>query len=391
MSGLPGDPDALLRLADELEGHAGTAGQLSSDSASYSSQAKTSANWTGSAADAYTGFTNGVSQGVAGVPGPLRSVAGAIRGYAGVLKSAQQRVAAAQTAAQSATGDAVATATATADSTTKAATSELEQSGEQTKGVLQQAVEDLDKIWEKSEPVRGFIEKLHAPWDALGADSVLESLLKKGESVTEAVADWQKEMPGEVDKWWGDVSSLAHDADNGLASWEDVASMADRFTSKVNAAEAFTKQWASDTSWVGKATAVGDVASKVLGVTALVGDAGTLIHPEDSGVMGDVDRAAAGVNGALVIANLATDEIPVVGEVTMIATGVYLGGDYLYHHWPWFHDTANTVGHAVATAATTTAHAVASAATTTAHAVSSAASTAGHAASSAWHAATGWL
>jgi hypothetical protein len=96
--------------------------------------------------------------------------------------------------------------------------------------------------------------------------------------------------------------------------------------------------------------------------------------------MGNVDRAAAGVNGALVIANMATDEIPVVGEVTMIGTGVYLGGDYLYHHWPWFHNTANTVGHAVATAATTTAHAV-----------GSAASTVGHAASSAWHKVTGWL
>jgi uncharacterized protein YukE len=391
MSGLPGDPDALLRLADELDGHAGTVGQLSSDTANYTSLARTSANWSGSAADAYSTFTGGVSQGVAGVPAPLTSVAGAIRNYAGVLKSAQQRVTAAQNAAQNATGTAAAGATATADSTTKAATSEVEQSGEETKGALQGAIEDLNKLWEKSEPVRGFIEKLHAPWDALGADSVLDAAIKKGESITEAVADWQKEMPGEVDKWWSEVSSLAHDADNGLASWDDVGAMADRFASKVDAAEAFTKQWAEDTSWVGKATAVGDVAGKVLGVTALVGDAGTLIHPEDSGVMGNVDRAAAGVNGALVIANLATDEIPVVGEVTMIGTGVYLGGDYLYHHWPWFHNTANTVGHAVASAATTTAHAVASAATTTAHAVSSAASDVGHAASSAWHSATSWL
>lgn len=210
--------------------------------------------------------------------------------------------------------------------------------------------------WEGSEPVRGFIEKLHAPWDALGADSVSEALLKEGESITEAVADWQKEMPGEINEWWSDVSSLAHDADNGLASWDDVASMAERFTTKVNAAEAFTEQWASDTRWVGTATAVGDVASKVL------------------------DRAAAGVNGALVIANMATDEITVVGEVTMIGTGVYLGGDYLYQHWPWFHDTANTVGHAVASAATTTVHALGSAASAT-----------GHALSSAWNTVTGWL
>jgi uncharacterized protein YukE len=372
MSGVPGDPAALLRLANELDGHAGTVGQLSSDSATYAAQARTSGTWSGPAADAYTGFTNGVSQGVAGIPGPLTKVANAIRGYAGVLKTAQQQVA----AAQNATGDAATAARSDANT----ATGELERSSGETRSVLAQAVEDLNKIWEKSEPVRGFIEKLHAPWDALGADSVLEAALKKGESITEAVADWQKEMPGEIDKWWSEVSTLAHDADNGLASWDDVGSMAERFTTKLNAAEAFTEQWASDTRWVGTATAVGDVASKVLGATAVVGDIGTIIHPEDSGVMGNVDRAAAGVNGALVIANMATDEIPVVGEVTMIATGVYLGGDYLYHHWPWFHDTADTVGHAVASAATTTVHAL-----------GSAASTVGHAASSAWHTVTGWL
>lgn len=71
MSAIPGDPDALLRLANELDGHAGTVGQLSSDSATYSAQARTNSNWSGGAADAYTGFTNGVSQGVAGIPRPL--------------------------------------------------------------------------------------------------------------------------------------------------------------------------------------------------------------------------------------------------------------------------------------------------------------------------------
>jgi uncharacterized protein YukE len=346
----------LLRLADALDGHAGTVGQLSSDTTTFTAQARTASNWSGAAAEAYSNFAGGVSQGVGNIPAPLANVANAIRGYAGALKSAQQQAAA-----------------ATTPSAADAPTGELGRSSDETKNVLQQAVEDLNKVWEKSEPVRGFIEKLHAPWDALGADSALEAALKKGESVTEAVADWQKEMPGQVDEWWSDVSSLAHDADNGLASWDDVTSMANRFTTKVDAAEAFTKQWASDTSWVGKATAVGDVASKVLGGTAVIGDLGTIIKPQDSGVMGNVDRAAAGVNGALVVANMATDEIPVVGEVTMIGTGVYLGGDYLYHHWQWFHNTADTVGHAVASGATTAAHAV------------------GHAASSAWNTVTGWL
>lgn len=178
------------------------------------------------------------------------------------------------------------------------------------------------------------------------------------------MADWTKEMPKQIDSWWSEVSSLAHDADSGLASWDDVASAADSFATKIDAATAFTEQWTHDTKWIGTATAVGDVASKVLGGTAIVGDIATIIDPPDKGAMGNVDRGVAGVNGVLVAANLFTDEIPVVGEVTMVATGVYLGGDYLYHHWPAFHDTCNTVGHAVGSTATTVGHGIASAAKT---------------------------
>jgi hypothetical protein len=106
-------------------------------------------------------------------------------------------------------------------------------------------------------------------------------------------------------------------------------------------------------------TAVGDLASKVLGGSAIIGDVDTIFNPPDEGVMGNVDRGVAGVNAALT-----TAEIPVAGQVVMIGTGVYLGGDYLYHHRPWFHDMCNTVGHAVASTATTVVDSVASAAKT---------------------------
>ena len=101
--------------------------------------------------------------------------------------------------------------------------------------------------------------------------------------------------------------------------------------------------------------------SYALGGLGVLADAGTVISPQDSGAMGWVDRGAAGVNGALLIANMATDEIPVVGEVTLIGTGVYLAGDFLYHHWTPFHNVANDVGHATADAAEWTGHKAASA------------------------------
>lgn len=360
-----GDPGALYRLADELDGHIRTVAYLSADGRALTSRARTNANWSGGAADAYSTFTQGLAGGMESIPAPLASVSSAIRRYAGILQAAQEQAQSASAAAQqaSANDDSLAASiTQDAQAEAAAANSAVETSAEETRSALGQAVEALSRTWEKAEPVRAFIEKLHAPWDAVGADLLLENLIEKGESVTEAVTDWTREMPQQIDGWWSEVSSLAHDADSGLASWDDVASAADAFTSKVGAATAFAEQWTQDTKWIGTATAVGNVARYVLGGTAIVGDVATIYSPPDEGVMGNVDRGVAGVNAALVAANLFTDEIPVVGEVTMVATGVYLGGDYLYHHWPVFHDTCNTVGHTVAATATAVGHGVASAA-----------------------------
>jgi hypothetical protein len=55
------------------------------------------------------------------------------------------------------------------------------------------------------------------------------------------------------------------------------------------------------------------------------------------------------------------DEIPGVGEVMLAASGVYLAGDFLYHHWTPFHDVADDVGHATVTVADGIGHAARSA------------------------------
>jgi len=78
----------------------------------------------------------------------------------------------------------------------------------------------------------------------------------------------------------------------------------------------------------------------------LIADAGTILSPQDKGVMGWVDRGAAVFNGGLITADLAMEVFPGVGEVALAATGMYLAGDYLYHHWTPFHDVADDVGHA---------------------------------------------
>jgi hypothetical protein len=118
---------------------------------------------------------------------------------------------------------------------------------------------------------------------------------------------------------------------------------------------------------------------------------GGLISPQDHGVMAAVDRLAAGANatglllhqgierglvtfrpaaagvdgaeasaeaaaegagaseavdGGLIALNASLDWIPAAGEVVIVGTGVYLAGDFLYHHWTPFHDVASAVGHA---------------------------------------------
>lgn len=83
--------------------------------------------------------------------------------------------------------------------------------------------------------------------------------------------------------------------------------------------------------------------------------------------MGWVDRGAAGVNGGLLAANLFVDEIPVAGEVMMIGTGVYLGGDYLYHHWKPFHNAVDAVGHGTVTVTKDIGHGVTSAVKSVGH------------------------
>jgi hypothetical protein len=60
---------------------------------------------------------------------------------------------------------------------------------------------------------------------------------------------------------------------------------------------------------------------------------------------GEEVATEAAVDTGLITLNASLDWIPVAGEVVMIGTGVYLAGDFLYHHWTPFRDVANAIGH----------------------------------------------
>ncbi len=197
-----------------------------------------------------------------------------------------------------------------------------------------QTVEEHESLWARTEPVRTILEAVLAPLDIVAADHWLDAL----KEIAGVPSEWIKEVDQSIET----VKSLQASGKSATDALIEAGKVADSTASKLDAWEAFAPGWLK--------TAAGSIAgikglSYALGGLGVLADAGTVISPQDSGVMGNVDRGVAGVNGALLIANMATDEIPVVGEVTLAATGIYLGGDFLYHHFTPFKNICNDVGH----------------------------------------------
>lgn len=96
----PGDPDALESYASTLASAAEQIGALTSRTVRVTADIKTSANWSGSAAEAYSAHTGSLAQSVGGTASHLNQVASAVRDYAGCLRTAQEKVAAYNKAAE---------------------------------------------------------------------------------------------------------------------------------------------------------------------------------------------------------------------------------------------------------------------------------------------------
>jgi len=149
---------------------------------------------------------------------------------------------------------------------------------------------------------------------------------------------------------------------------------ADTAGSLLDALDAFAPRWVRALEWAAPGT---EWTGRVLGGAGVLADASDVLSPQDHGALGWADRGAAVVNGGLLVADMVMVEIPVVGEVAIAATGLYLAGDYLYHHSTFFHDAADEVGHATVTATDDVDHAIGQAS----HDVS-------HDASATWHSVT---
>jgi hypothetical protein len=206
----------------------------------------------------------------------------------------------------------------------------------------------IDDLWHGTEPIRKVIEVALAPFDIVAADHWLDVLKEIGG------------QPGE----------LLEGADESIEAAskliDDGAPFAERMTALIDAGNALERGGTAVDAWTAfapgwvKATANSlqgiDGLDNVLGVLGITADVGTMISPANSGTLGDVDRGVAFVNGGLLAANMALDGLPVVGEVTLAATGIYLAGDFLYQHWTPFRDVAKDVGHAAVRVADDVGH-----------------------------------
>jgi hypothetical protein len=234
------------------------------------------------------------------------------------------------------------------------------------------------KPWqEQVEPFKVIIEGVLAPFDIVAADHWL-GLLEKA-------AGQPSEWLGELDGAINTAAGLQKGGKSASEALIEAANLAEKVGGNLDAFGAFAPGWL-------QTAARGISGIRGLGVTltglGVLADLATIAIPPDKGAMGWVDRGAAGVNGTLLILNASMDEIPVAGEVVMIGTGLYLAGNFLYHHWKPFTNVCNDVGHGTVVAAKWTGHAATTAWNWTSHTASSAWDGTTHVAGKAWHSVT---
>ena len=364
-----GDPAVLEQMAAQLETAARGAASLAGSTGQVTADVRSAAQWTGDAADGYTGFAGNLTQGVTGTGTPLARIAAAVRDYAGSLRAAQQKVTAYATAARSAqaAGSTPATLASAelAGQDAAVAVAAQQAAGDRAAATVRAASTQLEDPFGPDGAVRAWIERVHAPWDSLAGDAVLGHYLAvaaDGRESVELAEEFAKDLPELMSEKFAEFAAPWMSAlSKGATTEAELAGALQDFTGDYTAIGALNTAWKAG----GEAAEAGGrlldgIAAGSDGLAG-IGDYYTEVKPEDSGAMAVVDRTAAGVNaaaagldGSYAVAGLimgTTFEVPVAGEVALVGTGLYLGADYLYHHWTPFRDVANVAGNAVASTA----------------------------------------
>jgi uncharacterized protein YukE/ElaB/YqjD/DUF883 family membrane-anchored ribosome-binding protein len=207
-----GDPDQIDQFAAQLEKAGADTGHVASSVREQTGQIREDAQWTGAAADSYTGFTSGMSQSVGALGPSLSQAAGPLRDFAASLRNAQQQVDAYAAAYQKlyplTTGSPPAGTNvpmvdvelANCYNQAETAVAACHQQAAVTSQALGQITEDMTKAFFGSEgPFRDFLDRSHLPWDATLGDAVIEHFIAGGEQAEKALKD-SEELPETIEK-----------------------------------------------------------------------------------------------------------------------------------------------------------------------------------------------
>lgn len=174
MSGLAvpgGDPGLLEQLAVQLESIGEGSGSLGAGTREATTAIRSDAEWTGDAADAYTAFTGNLAQGVVATQAPLSRIAGAVRSYAGFLRTAQQKVAAYSSAAEvarvSGNDSGYVSLANSAAQAAEAAVSACQAAADHAATEVTAASGELSGVFGSQGPVQSWIARQPAEWDTL--------------------------------------------------------------------------------------------------------------------------------------------------------------------------------------------------------------------------------
>lgn len=395
-----GDPGAISGAATQLDAAAGVlegaAGQVSGAASSVSSY------WSGPAALAFGDATNRIRDGLHRLADYHREAATALDAYAKVLTAAQ-------TAASQAAGnysDAQIWYSATVNRLrydpptgpdaasqiqhiSDGAANDLDRAYQNASRVATHATDDArnaarkcaDQLSRLSEEIKDtalhkFLDMMGGPGTVFGALGVamqgrsaasmwntlramdtgdfaaLEKLYPKqyADIIAEAVAKYGPDSMQALKAQYAFEESVAEEAFGGMS---DAAT-------GLNAVPA------------GKLAGALDILGKVGVVTAVAADVATFF---DSRAKGS-DKAVAGINlggvamaamgneavggfvGGLVGVDIAGSWVPVVGEVLVAGTAIYMGSVWIHDHWGEIEHWASDVGHGLATGYHAVVHAV---------------------------------
>jgi uncharacterized protein YukE len=172
-----GDPAVLELLATQLEAAAAHVANLGGSTHQVMTSIQSGAGWTGDAADAYTSFTGNLGLGATATEEPLSRIASAVRGYAGYLRTAQQKVAtyaSAADAAQVSGNDAGYVGLAeTARQDALAAVAAWQGAADHTATVVGAASGQLADVFGRQGPVLSWLSRQPVPSDTLAGIPML--------------------------------------------------------------------------------------------------------------------------------------------------------------------------------------------------------------------------